>query len=186
MTKIVFDVLDWNNPKLCKLRFPRWTHPVVYEKYHITSEDNLAFCNSQIILLVDESLTLNNFWNWLYSCSLLGGSVIEYLLDTKNTSFNKTIYRTVNDIWQKTFERCDFHSTRKPTIKLTYDIHQWFTQCFILSNLRERFPVNNKNYSISHGFWKIKYFIKIAKNLGYFRHIIWSIHYQHQHILDGV
>ena len=43
MIKIASDVLDWNNPKLCKLRFPRWTHTEVYDKYHITLGENLEF-----------------------------------------------------------------------------------------------------------------------------------------------
>ena len=69
MIKIAFDVSDWNNPKLSKC-FPRWIHSAVYEKYHITSEDNRAFCNSQIIPLVDEPLSLNNFWKTDYIFAL--------------------------------------------------------------------------------------------------------------------
>ena len=115
MIKIASDVLDWNNPKLCKLRFPRWTHTEVYEKYHIT----------------------------------LGG----YL-----------------ELWLTGCPGCHDRSEHKSTVKTSSDYHR-FMKCFILSNVMISF----KNYSISHGSSKIKFFMDISRNHGYFWPFIWSI-----------
>ena len=77
MTKIVFDVLDWNNPKLCKLRFPRWTHSAVYEKHHITSEENSEMkfwlmyhfpwlISGTLFILLQFTWWLNSICDWIH------------------------------------------------------------------------------------------------------------------------